>query len=385
MRKVILLSFIITITLASLPLNAQSEIDFTQAKEPKKRAWEFGVGASSYWLTRFSILDIYKESNGNYGAKTEKKDVLFGGNFYVARELNDYFALDLQGMVGFTRDRLKEGKENRWVIKPEVGIQWRLGDYFNTKMIDPYLRASVGYMYKNFNIVYKGVEEIDEINVLWNVENLNNKEGADRRHMIPLSVGGGVNMWLNDRFGIGLQCMYVIKPYKHVANDVEASVRWMWRFGGKSKAIEPIINYVDIPTERVIEQIIEVPVYELLHDLINNIYFDFSNSQVTPNSYESLDKIAEVMKANSNRHFLIVGYTDAKGDANFNLALSEQRAKSVYEALVDRGVNPYQLKYRGVGMKVAIAAPTANEEIRQGDRKVGIEVINNAAYWDYIQ
>lgn len=385
MKKIVLIFLLLSVSTGVFTINGQDYNGTTpMAKKSNKRAWEIGVGASIYNLTRFSILDVYKKDNGRYGAKTEKKDVLWGGHIYVARELNDYLALDLQGFVGYTRDHLKDGKDSRWVIKPELGLQWRLGGYFNSRLIDPYFRASVGYMYKNFNIVYKGVENIDAVDVLWNIKNLNNKEGADRRHMVPLSVGGGVNMWLNDHVGIGIQCMYVIKPYKNVSNDVEGTVRWMWRFGGKSKAPVPEVRVVEIPAEPI-EIIKEVKVYQLLYDLLHNIYFDFDASSIAMSSYESLDKIADIMKEHNSKKFLIIGYTDAVGADEYNLSLSERRAKSVYNALVDRGVDSYQLKYRGVGMKVAIVNPNEKEEVRQGDRRVGIEVIDDIAYWEYIK
>ena len=45
------------------------------------------------------------------------------------------------------------------------------------------------------------------------------KEGKDKQNLIPISLGIGVNMWLNDNIGIGLQGDYLIMPYKHIANS----------------------------------------------------------------------------------------------------------------------------------------------------------------------
>ena len=385
MKKILLVLLLFSTIAGTFTVSAQDNIPTPFTKESKKRAWEFGIGASVYRLNRFSILDIYRNENGKIGAKIEKKDVLFGGNIYVGRELNDYFALDLQGFVGFTRDNLKTGKDNRWVIKPELGLQWRIGNYFNSKLIDPYLRASVGYMYKNFNIVYSGVENYDEVDVLWNVKNLNNKEGADKKHMVPISVGGGLNMWFNDRMGMGIQCMYVIKPYKHIANDIEGTVRWMWRFGGEPKKSSTSRSKRPVKVvEMVRDSIVEVPVYQLLYDLLDDIYFNFDQSTITQKSGQALDRIAEIMKEHTDKRFLIIGHTDAVGDKDYNLKLSTQRAKTVRDKLIERGVPKHQLKYRGVGMKMAMAGPKAGDKVRQGDRKVNIEIINNSAYWDYI-
>lgn len=353
-----------------------------------KKAWEFGFGASVYRLNRFSIIDFYQDKQKeNFYLDTQKKDVLFGGNIYLAKELNSCLAIDLQGFVGFTRDKLKDGRDNRWILKPEIGMQWRLGNYLNSKYIDPYLRVGVAYLYKNFNIVYNGVEDFEGKEVVWSMNNLHNKQGADKRHMLGIPVGAGINMWLNSRFGIGMQCNYIIKPYKNVADDIEGTIRLMWRFGGESKESKPIVKYVEV--ERVVqvpvEVVKEVPIIEYIYDLLDNVYFDFDSSELLEASNEALDQIAFFMKQNSNRHFLIIGYTDAKGSASYNLRLSERRAKAVVDALVARGVTSTSLKYRGVGKSIAIAEPVSNNKIRKGDRKVGVEIITNQTYWDYIR
>lgn len=368
---------------------ANSDID-----KKVSRAWELGIGGSAFKMTRFSVLDFYKNVNGDYQLNTQKKDVLFGGDIYVARELNDHFALDLQAFIGFTRDDLREGKENRWLGKAQLGLQWRLGAYFNSKYIDPYFRVGAGYMYKNFDIVYNGLETIDNDEMKWELDNLYNKQGVDRRHFIPISAGAGVNMWLNDRFGIGIQGDYIVMPYKNVANNLEGSVRLMWRFGGKSKKPAPEITYVEVekrvevPVEIIKEVIREVPSKEQniqqICELFNNIYFDFDKSTITKDSEKILDNIATFMKANSSNRYLITGYTDAKGNSEYNINLSYRRAKEVVEALTRRGVSKSILRARGVGKKISIVSPLGENDARRGDRKVSVEIIDNTKYWNLI-
>ena len=72
------------------------------------------------------------------------------------------------------------------------------------------------YMYKNFKINYKGMEEFNSEEMGWNLSNDYTKEGKDKQNLIPISLGIGVNMWLNDNIGIGLQGDYLIMPYKHI-------------------------------------------------------------------------------------------------------------------------------------------------------------------------
>ena len=119
-------------------------------------------------------------------------------------------------------------------------------------------------------------------------------------------------------------------------------------------------------------------------NLFDNIYFEFDSNQLCEESEEVLDQIAKIIKGNTDRRYLIIGYTDAKGNAYYNQKLSERRAKAVVEALKTRGVPANVLKYRGVGKQVAAAGPKENTDVREGDRKVCVEVINNVAYWNFI-
>ena len=77
-----------------------------------------------------------------------------------------------------------------------VGLQWRLGEYFKSRYVDPYLRAGINYMYKGFDILYEGSEGLKPDDMSWILNNYGNKEGRDRRHLMPVSLGGGINFWL---------------------------------------------------------------------------------------------------------------------------------------------------------------------------------------------
>jgi len=116
-------------------------------------------------------------------------------------------------------------------------------------------------------------------------------------------------------------------------------------------------------------------------ELFNNIYFDFDKADITPESGAVLDEIAAYMIKNSNKRYLITGYTDSRGSEAYNINLSERRAKATVKALIDRGVSPDIIKTRGVGKKIAYVAPSGSDEARRGDRKVGVEFISNDAYW----
>ena len=69
------------------------------------------------------------------------------------------------------------------------------------------------------------------------------------------------------------------------------------------------------------------------------ILFKFDSSRIDKNQMITLYNVSEYVKAN-NTPILVIGYTDTTGDANYNLGLSERRAKAVANALInDFGVS----------------------------------------------
>jgi outer membrane protein OmpA-like peptidoglycan-associated protein len=366
-------------------------------EKTEKKAWEIGLGGSAMQFNRIHLSNFTQLSDGSYNFDLGIRNALWGGNIYVARELNPYFYLDLQGTVGFTSENVNGKDRTKTLFMAGPGIQWRLSRYFKSDYIDPYLRVGANYMYKGFNVKYNGFEGLPDEQMNWIFTNKFNKDGADKKHMFVASVGAGVNMWLNDRWGIGLQGDYLLMPYKKVANSLQGTVRVMFRIGGKSKkTATPTYQYIEV--EKIIEKVVEVevPVVEYvevekviegkewvkLHGLFNNIFFEYDKAQLTPESEKVMDEITVILKDNLSYNYLITGYTDALGSADYNLTLSRARAKAVVSALVKRGVPSGILKSVGVGKKISHMPTNAPENIREGDRKVTIEVITNAGYWN---
>ncbi|MEE4198548.1 MAG: OmpA family protein [Bacteroidales bacterium] len=83
---------------------------------------------------------------------------------------------------------------------------------------------------------------------------------------------------------------------------------------------------------------------------IYDIYFDTGKSEVKDESTTALKSIADYLKNNSARKFLIVGHTDNTGDFDANIKLSSDRAEAVKQKLIaDYNIPSEQLKTYGVG------------------------------------
>jgi len=68
------------------------------------------------------------------------------------------------------------------------------------------------------------------------------------------------------------------------------------------------------------------------------VYFDFDKKVVREDSLQTLDKVAELMKANPDTVLALTGHTDKYGSDEYNLSLSKARAETVKAELVSRGV-----------------------------------------------
>ena len=82
---------------------------------------------------------------------------------------------------------------------------------------------------------------------------------------------------------------------------------------------------------------------------IYGIYFDFAAATLRPESRQTLEEIATLLRNDAALQFIVEGHTDDRGDAAANLALSEARAQAVCRALADMGIAASRLEAVGYG------------------------------------
>ena len=82
-----------------------------------------------------------------------------------------------------------------------------------------------------------------------------------------------------------------------------------------------------------------------------NIPFELNSSNLARGAEQQLDQLSDALLRDSfeSYRFEIAGHTDASGTADHNRQLSEQRAESVKQFLVDKGVSPNRLQSIGYG------------------------------------
>lgn len=83
--------------------------------------------------------------------------------------------------------------------------------------------------------------------------------------------------------------------------------------------------------------------------IYNNILFDVGKSTITKSSYAQLDQIVAAMKKQSTLKVQISGHTDSDGDPSANQTLSEQRAISVKNYFISKGIDSTRITTKGFG------------------------------------
>ena len=104
-----------------------------------------------------------------------------------------------------------------------------------------------------------------------------------------------------------------------------------------------------------------------------DILFESSSDILTIDSLDVLDSIASVLLKHPDIPIRIEGHTDASGTKQDNLLLSQLRANSVRDYLVDRGVSIYRLKAYGFGEGVPIS-DNSTPDGRADNRRIEFNV-----------
>ena len=114
--------------------------------------------------------------------------------------------------------------------------------------------------------------------------------------------------------------------------------------------------------------------------VLNNIFFDSNKSTLRSESNVEIEKLYSMLQTNPSISFEVDGHTDNKGNAAANLTLSQQRAQSVVNELIKKGIDKGRLSAKGFGSTMPIAPNTTSDGKpddagMQMNRRVEIKVI----------
>ena len=101
--------------------------------------------------------------------------------------------------------------------------------------------------------------------------------------------------------------------------------------------------------------------------------FAVNSSTLRSGLYAELDRVAQVLAAYPQTTIFVAGHTDSTGSDEYNMKLSQQRADSVKNALVQRGVAPQRISAVGYGEGQPVG-DNNTEFGRQQNRRVEVRI-----------
>ena len=104
-----------------------------------------------------------------------------------------------------------------------------------------------------------------------------------------------------------------------------------------------------------------------------SITFDTNKSNIKPNFYTTLNKVAQTLAEDNQSAILVTGYTDNTGNDSINMPLSQQRAQSVKNYLAGKGVSSGRIDAQGYGSANPIA-DNSTASGREQNRRVEISI-----------
>lgn len=84
-------------------------------------------------------------------------------------------------------------------------------------------------------------------------------------------------------------------------------------------------------------------------NIVENIFYDFDKATLRPESKGALDSLVQMLRDNPNITIEMASHTDRWGSDEYNIRLSDRRAKSVVDYLIAAGIPADRLQYQGYG------------------------------------
>jgi peptidoglycan-associated lipoprotein len=110
---------------------------------------------------------------------------------------------------------------------------------------------------------------------------------------------------------------------------------------------------------------------------IDNIYYDYDSYNLREESKPSLDKLVKLLEDTPGALVQINSHTDERGKFDYNLTLSENRAKSVVEYLISKGISAGRLSSKGFSSSQPVVKNAKTEEEHQMNRRTTFQVLKN--------
>lgn len=109
---------------------------------------------------------------------------------------------------------------------------------------------------------------------------------------------------------------------------------------------------------------------------LNNVFFDFDKWDLRPESFVELDRVVKLLKENPAIEIEMSAHTDSRGSDEYNFKLSDNRARSVMEYIISKGISKSRIISQGYGETKPVVDNDTDEN-RQLNRRVEFKILKN--------
>ncbi|MET0637572.1 MAG: OmpA family protein [Chitinophagaceae bacterium] len=304
-------------------------------------------------------------------------------------ELTPYLASDGETLY-FSSDRPGGFGDNDIWMSKRLDDSWQkwsepvnLGEPINTPDWDAFFTLDAGgeYAYLTTNLGEFGESDIVRVKLL----------EKEKPNPIVMVTGNVYNAKTQDPIGASL-------VYETLPDGVEAGNALSNASDGSFKIVLPYDKNYSIratadkffaQSENLnLDSLIKAGHKEIHKDLylvpieigqvvrLNNVFFDFDKWDLRAESHLELDRVAKLLKENPAIIIEVSAHTDSKGSDEYNFKLSDERARSVMDYILSKGIDPARISSKGFGETKPVVENDTDEN-RQLNRRVEFTILKN--------
>jgi len=108
--------------------------------------------------------------------------------------------------------------------------------------------------------------------------------------------------------------------------------------------------------------------------VLQGVTFEFNQARLTANAKTILDGVADALTARAEIRVEVGGHTDSRGSDSYNQKLSENRAQSVMQYLIGKGIDAGRMSAKGYGESHPVA-DNETDDGRELNRRVELKIV----------
>lgn len=304
-------------------------------------------------------------------------------------EMTPYMASDNVTMYFSSNRAGGVGDNDIWMAKrlDKTWTKWtdpvNLGTPINTPDWDAFFTLDAGgeYAYLTTNLDTYGESDIVRVKLL----------EKEKPNPVVLVSGNVYNLKTKEPLAANL--VYETLPDgtevgQGISSEVDGSFKIVLPYDKNYSIRATADKFFSVSENMMLDSLIKAGYREIHKDLylapieiglvvrLNNVFFDFDKWDLRPESFVELDRVVKLLNENPKIEIEMSAHTDSYGSDEYNVRLSGNRAKSVMDYILSKGIAPGRIVSKGYGETVPVAT-NETDEGRQMNRRVEFKILKN--------